>query len=272
MRIGFLDSGIGGLSVLYEAIKQLPLEDYIYYADTANVPYGNKSREQIKRYVFEAVGFMAQKNIKALVVACNTATSVAIQDIRRRYHFPIIGMEPAVKPAVKFVNDKRVLVFATPLTLCESKFINLLNQVDTNHSVDYVPLQDLVVFAEAYQFDRSVITPYLRKKLKDYDLDRYGVVVLGCTHFPFFENHIRSIFPKGTILVDGSKGTVQNLKSMLMTLGKINNGNGSIEYYASGKRIIDSYPMERYLLLLQWIKSGASGKVSSTPSASTFCC
>jgi glutamate racemase len=256
MRIGFFDSGIGGLSVLYEALRLLPNEDYFYYADDANVPYGNKSREEIRCCVFEAVDFLAGMDIKALVVACNTATSAAIQDIRLKYGFPIIGMEPAVKPAVKSVDGKRVLVFATPLTLRETKFIGLLNQVDIHNAVDFLPLQELVTFAEAYQFDRGVIMSYLKKRLKDYDLNCYGAVVLGCTHFPFFKNHIREIFPKGTAIVDGNKGTVQNLKNTLASMGRIYEGSGQVEYYRSGKRVLEDYTMVRYLLLLQQIEDG----------------
>ena len=256
MRIGFFDSGIGGLTVLYEALRQLPCEDYLYYADDANVPYGNKSKEEIRCCVFEAVDFLARMDIKALVVACNTATSVAIQDIRLKYGFPIIGMEPAVKPAVESVDGKRVLVFATPLTLCESKFICLLSQVDIHNTVDFLPLQELVTFAEVYQFDQAVIMSYLDGCLKDYDLNRYGAVVLGCTHFPFFKNHIRAFFPKGTIIVDGNRGTVQNLKNMLISMGKIHEGHGHVEYYRSGHRVIDDHTMERYLQLLKKIEGG----------------
>jgi len=259
MRIGFFDSGIGGLSVLYEALGRLPREDYFYYADDANVPYGNKSREEIRCCVFEAVDFLAKMDIKALVVACNTATSAAIQDLRRKYEFPIIGMEPAVKPAVQTVAGKRVLVFATPLTLRESKFIGLLNQVDIHNAVDYLPLQELVTFAEAYQFDRAVILSYLTDCLKAYDLSRYGAVVLGCTHFPFFKNHIREIFPEGTVIVDGNRGTVQNLKNTLASLGRIHEGCGRVTYYRSGKRVLKDDAMKRYLQLLQRIESGGMG-------------
>lgn len=259
MRIGFFDSGIGGLSVLYEALRLLPHEDYLYYADDANVPYGNKSKEEIRCCVFDAVGFLAKMDIKALVVACNTATSVAIQDIRLKYGFPIIGMEPAVKPAVKSVGGKRVLVFATPLTLREPKFIGLLNQVDIHNTVDYLPLQELVAFAEAYQFDRDVIRSYLKERLRDYDLSCYGAVVLGCTHFPFFKDQIREIFPNGTVIVDGNRGTVQNLKNMLASMGKIHEGRGQVEYYRSGKRVMEDYTMERYLQLLRRIEAGDPG-------------
>ena len=266
MRIGFFDSGIGGLSVLYEALRQLPSEDYLYYADDANVPYGNKSKEEIRCCVFEAVDFLARMDIKALVVACNTATSVAIQDIRLKYGFPIIGMEPAVKPAVKSVDGKRVLVFATPLTLRESKFTGLLSQVDIHNTVDFLPLQELVTFAEVYQFDRVVIMSYLKERLKDYDLNRYGAVVLGCTHFPFFKDHIRALFPESTVIVDGNRGTVQNLKNMLASRGKIHEGSGQVAYYRSGKRVLEDYTMERYLQLLRQIENGGESLKAVFPS------
>jgi glutamate racemase len=97
---------------------------------------------------------------------------------------------------------------------------------------------------------------YLKERLKDYDLNRYGAVVLGCTHFPFFKNHIREIFQKGTIIVDGNRGTVQNLKNMLASLGKIHQGKGQVTYYRSGKRVMEDYSMERYLNLLRQIEDG----------------
>lgn len=262
MRIGFFDSGIGGLSVLYEALRQLPHEDYLYYADDVNVPYGNKSREEIRGCIFEAVDFLAGMDIKALVIACNTATSVAIQDIRLKYGFPIIGMEPAVKPAVKSVDGKRVLVFATPLTLRESKFIGLLNQVDIHNTVDYLPLQELVTFAEAFQFDPVVILSYLKDRLKDYKLNRYGAVVLGCTHFPFFKDHIRTFFPEGTVIVDGNRGTVQNLKNLLASMGRLQEGSGQVTYYRSGQRVLENYTMERYLQLLRQIEGEKGAALS----------
>ncbi|TWH29418.1 glutamate racemase [Bacillus subtilis J22] len=107
MKIGFFDSGIGGMTVLYEAIKVLPYEDYIFYADTLNVPYGEKSKGKVKEYIFNAAEFLASQNIKALVIACNTATSIAIEDLRRNFDFPIIGIEPAVKPAINKCTEEK---------------------------------------------------------------------------------------------------------------------------------------------------------------------
>ncbi|MGB1243021.1 MAG: glutamate racemase, partial [Chitinophagales bacterium] len=126
MNIAFFDSGVGGISVLKEALTLLPNENYLYFADSKNAPYGVKSSEHIRSLMLDATDFLAQQNIKALVVACNTGTSVAIKDLRKKYSFPIIGMEPAIKPALLNDLSKKVLVFATERTLLEDKFHSLV--------------------------------------------------------------------------------------------------------------------------------------------------
>jgi glutamate racemase len=130
MSIGVFDSGIGGLTVLKEAIKLMPHENYFYYADTKHVPYGTKPKDEVAGYIFDAVDFFARQGVEALVVACNTATSIAINDLRVKYSFPIIGMEPAVKPAVEKVDHRRVLVLATPITVKEKKLHDLVERLD----------------------------------------------------------------------------------------------------------------------------------------------
>jgi glutamate racemase len=200
-----------------EAIKALPHENFIYYADTLHVPYGTKPKEEVKHYIFTAVSFLAEQGIKALVVACNTATIIAINDLREMYSFPIIGIEPAVKPAVEsnLFNEKRVLVLATPLALREEKFNNLVVKVDKKNMVDVLPTPELVEFAEKFMFDEKVIIPYFKEKLSGYDIDKYGTVVLGCTHFPLFRSTLRKMLPYDIDIIDGSIGTVNRLKSVM---------------------------------------------------------
>ena len=154
--IGFFDSGMGGLSVLHQAIKILPYEKYIYYADTDNVPYGLKTNEQINEYVENAVKYMMTQNVKAVVIACNTATSVAVENLRKKYDLPIIGIEPAVKPAIKLNKEKRVLLIATPVTVREEKLKKLLNEVDKENKIDLKALPNLVKFAENEEFDAQM--------------------------------------------------------------------------------------------------------------------
>ena len=158
MKIGIFDSGIGGLTVLHQAMITLPQEEYLYYADTDHVPYGIRPKEEILEFVDNALRFMLGKGVKAVIIACNTATSAAIKTLRSRYSLPILGMEPAVKPAVAREEEgKRVMVAATPLTLREEKLRNLLHQVDKHHTVDLLPLPELVRFAEREEFTSQAV-------------------------------------------------------------------------------------------------------------------
>lgn len=248
MQIGFFDSGIGGITVLHEALKILPHEDYIYYADTSNVPYGPKHKDEVKKYIFDAVEFIVQQGVKALVIACNTATSIAIEDLRSKYNIPIIGMEPAVKPAVENNENinKRILVTATALTLKEEKLKNLIEKLDNEHIVDSLPLPGLVQFSEKFEFNEQVISDYLKDELYNYDLDKYGTIVLGCTHFSFYKDVFRRLLPSNISIIDGNNGTVKNLKRTLEAMNSVNEGSGKITFYNSGDKIEDDIKLEKY--------------------------
>ncbi len=249
MKIGIFDSGIGGLTVLHQAMLTLPKEDFIYYADTDNVPYGTKSRAEIIGYVDQAVEFLVKRGVKAVVIACNTATSAAIDYIRGKYSLPILGMEPAIKPAVKRCNGKRVMVIATPLTVKEEKLHNLIQQIDDEHIVDLLPMPGLVTFAEAGCFDSDEVEEYLRREFMGYELGEYSALILGCTHFNYFKDTYRRIFPKDVAFIDGSVGTVNYLKRILEDKGLLETNQGTVEYYTSGRRITDCEQLQRMELL-----------------------
>lgn len=236
--IGFIDSGIGGLTVLKEALAILPEEDYIYYADTANVPYGSKTPHEVTSYILKAVEYLIQYKIKLLTVACNTATSTTIQHLRESFDFPIIGMEPAVKPAVEN-NNKPVLVMATPLTLREEKFQNLVARVDQKGLVDYLPMPDLVDFAEELTFEGAALEAYICDKVATVDIDRYSTLVLGCTHFIYFKALLKKMLPEDITIIDGNQGTVNHMKNTLSTISP-SPGKGNVELYFSshGEEII----------------------------------
>ncbi len=252
LPIAIFDSGIGGLTVLREALEIIPNENYIYYADTDHVPYGNKTREEVKAFVLHAAEFLSHQKIKMLVVACNTATSSAIAELRSRYKFPVVGMEPAVKPAVSNTKGKRVLVLATELTLKEQKFRELVDKVDNGKIVDMLPLPELVSLAEQFIFDDERIIPVLKQKFSSLRIDNYGTVVLGCTHFPFYKDALRKIFPAGTEIIDGNKGTVTHIKNILEKEGLATNQSqkGEIAFYHSGKKVIDENTLSKYQHLL----------------------
>ncbi len=251
MKIGFFDSGVGGLTVLQQALQTLPEEEYIYYADTDHVPYGTKPKEEIIRYVDEAVDFLVGKGVKAVVIACNTATSVAIEYIREKYKLPILGMEPAVKPAVQKCPDKRVLIAATPLTIREDKLKNLLKQVDGEHKTDLLALPDLVLFAEAGCFDRPEVGEYLKRELSAFELKNYSNFVLGCTHFNYFKDTLRSLLPDRIEFIDGISGTINHLKVILERNGPIKKESLRVEYYISGKLVTETEKLKFFDGLLK---------------------
>ena len=244
--IGIFDSGMGGLSVLHQASKDIPNENYLYYADTDNVPYGLKTNKQIKKYVDSAVEFMISKNVKLIVVACNTATSIDIEDLRKKYTIPIIGIEPAVKPAIEINKDKRILLIATPVTVREEKLKKLLDDLDKESKVDLIALPKLVDFAEKEEFDSVNVENYLKKEFENINLDNYSELILGCTHFNYFKSMFRKLFPNKINILDGNIGIVNRLKSVLKENDLSGNiQNTKIDYYFSGILVEEQDELEK---------------------------
>lgn len=254
MKIAFFDSGLGGITVLAEAIKQLPYEEYIYYADTLHVPYGTKSKEEVNRYVKGAIETLMKEQVKAIVIACNTATSIAVAELRSTYRIPIVGMEPAVKPALEMTRStgKRVLVFATPLTLKLSKYTDLVSRIDDQCIVDSLPLPELVEFCEDLNLDSEMIMDYFERKLSQYDLSTYGTIVLGCTHYPFYKDILKKQIPKHIHIIDGSKGTVNRLKEVLNNNNELNTqGQTKTTFMCSSNDLDYVQKMEKALEIFQ---------------------
>ncbi|NUU79923.1 glutamate racemase [Paenibacillus xylanilyticus] len=249
-KIAFFDSGIGGLTVLHKAMQQLPQEQFLYYADTLHVPYGTKSADEVRGHIFDCVEAIVRENVKAIVIACNTATSLAVKDLRAMYDIPVIGMEPAVKPAVEMNREsgKRVLVFATALTLSQNKYNELVSRVDDHHSVDSIPLPELVERCEQLDFDPEKSAAYFRRKLADLDLNAYGTVVLGCTHYPFYTPILRTVLPDHVQIIDGSTGTVNRLKHLLgLTEQTGMRPREQVTFLSSSGRMEDQENMRRAL-------------------------
>ena len=245
--IGVFDSGIGGLTVLNEIIKILPNEEYIYYADKDNVPYGIKPKEEVKEYINQAVKFLIDKDVKAIVIACNTAKSIAINDLRKKYSLPIIGIEPAAKPAIENRGQKKVLIMATPTTIREEKLHNLLKKFNAEDFVDLIAMPKLVEYAEAEKINSKEVKDYLNVQLEKFNLQDYSEIVLGCTHFPFFKKEIKEVVPQSISIIDGSKGVANRLKNILQDNNLLGNNNLKIEYYYSGRKVEDITKLENML-------------------------
>ena len=177
--VGLLDSGLGGISVLGEALRQLPNEDYVYYGDTANAPYGDKTPEEVLGLVHQAVERLIELRCKAIVIACNTATSVSAGKLRQELALPIIGMEPALKPASLLPGEGKILVMATRVTLALPKFQALMAQY--GRDAVPVPCPGLMECVERGELEGPQVTALLRQLLGPWLSQPVKAVVLGCT-------------------------------------------------------------------------------------------
>lgn len=222
LPIGVFDSGVGGISILKELVKLMPNENFIYYGDSANAPYGTKSLEQVSDLVRKDAEYLYEKGVKALVVACNTATSVGIKLLRERYQgvMPVIGIEPALKPAVLSKEHPRVLVMATPMTLREEKFHNLMQRFMEQAEIMPLPCPGLMEFVERGELSGKALENYLTELFSPYD--KVDAAVLGCTHYPFVKEMIRKVIGSDVMLFDGGEGTARETKRQLKAWGLIN--------------------------------------------------
>jgi len=218
LKIAFFDSGIGGLSVLAEALGRFSGAEFLYFADEDHVPYGTKSRAEIVRLSLDAVGFLVSHGAEAVVIACNTATSAAISELRGAFSVPIIGMEPAVKLAADRYGSRPTLLIATPLTIAGEKLARLVGRLECE--TWSLPLPRLVEFAQDLEFDSPAVRTYLQGELGKFELARLGSLVLGCTHFNYFKDVLREILPPHVRIIDGIDGTLNRLVSELAARGK----------------------------------------------------
>ena len=213
MKIAFFDSGIGGLSVLAEALRRFSGAEFLYFADEDHVPYGTKSRTEIVRLSLDTVGFLVSRGADGVVVACNTATSAAISELRGAFSVPVIGMEPAVKLAADSFGARPTLLIATPLTIAGEKLARLVGRLECE--TWSLPLPRLVEFAQDLEFRSPAVRAYLREELAKFEIARLGSLVLGCTHFNYFKDVLREILPPYVRIIDGIDGTLNRLASEL---------------------------------------------------------
>ena len=213
--IYFFDSGVGGLTVLHQAMEMMPYEHYTYYADVKYAPYGEKSAQEVKNIVLSTFEQFDPNEIKACVIACNTATSIVINDLRALYDYPIVGMEPAIKPAKEVSEGKKIIILATSLTLKQKKLQRLIQTLDIEDRVIFMPAPELVHSAEEFIFDSVKLRELLTDRLSRIDLSEVGALVLGCTHFIYFKPLFFDILPKHIKLVDGNEGTINRLSSLI---------------------------------------------------------
>lgn len=223
LPIGFMDSGLGGLSVLKEAVQVMPYEDFVYFGDSANAPYGTKKPEIIRDLTFHVVERLMERGIKGLAIACNTATSAAVKELRLKYpDLPLVGIEPAIKPAVEKNHGGTILVMATPMTIQQEKFQRLLALYNDRAKIVPVPCKGLMEFVEQGDLDGEFLDEYFTHHLLPYVEDDTETIVLGCTHYPFLKKHLQQFLGNREIhLIDGSLGTALELKRRIQEKGWI---------------------------------------------------
>lgn len=212
-KIGIFDSGMGGLTTLEEITKILPNEDYVYYADSKNNPYGNKSDEELYDVVNKVVKKLFKENIKLIVIACNTATTKCITKLREAYpNMLFVGTEPAIKVACDH-NSKNTLVLATPGTINSERTHELVEKNQRkDQSIILLPCNGLADAIERNNIDK--INTILKDILTPFEYANIDTVVLGCTHYPIIKDSIQKYF-KDANIVDGNKGVAKRVKSIL---------------------------------------------------------
>jgi glutamate racemase len=236
--IGIFDSGVGGLTVAREIARSLPNENLVYFGDTARVPYGSKSKDNIIRYSRQIIRFLEMKNVKAIVIACNTASALALDVVCKEIDIPIIGViVPGAKVAVETTSNKKIGVIGTEATIHSNVYAQIMQQSDKEIKVAskacplFVPLVE-EGFAK-HSVTREIIDYYLRP-MKDSGID---TMILGCTHYPLLRSRIKEYLGEEITLVNPAYETALNLRELLwkrQLLNETKQENAtSYEFYVS---------------------------------------
>ena len=226
--IAVFDSGVGGISVLRQLLRVLPNERYIYYGDSANAPYGTKTTGQVRQLALSVAKKLVARGVKALVVACNTATAAAIEDLRRAYpDLIVVGVEPALKLAADKFPGGHIGVMATPVTLEGAKFHRLLERFQDICHVSLIPAPGLADLVEAGKQNGPEGHALLTQLLAPY-IGKLDALVLGCTHYPFAHRTISQILGSRTLLLDGGEGTAHQTRLLLEKRDLLGEGLGQV--------------------------------------------
>jgi len=221
--IGIFDSGIGGLTVLKEIFDKLPNENTIYLGDTARVPYGNRSPETVTRYSFENTRFLSSKDVKILVLACNTASSISLSEVRRSFPVPVVGViEPGAKAAVAATNKKRIGVIGTEATVRSSSYTRAIHAIDPSIDVFGIPCPLFVPLVEEGWTDGQITEMVANRYLSGMRAKDIDTLVLGCTHYPLLKHVLSTIMGNGVTLIDSAIETAHEISAILDAQGLMN--------------------------------------------------
>ena len=234
--IAVFDSGVGGISVLRHLMRHLPGERFLYYGDSANAPYGSRTTEEVRQLTLAAAKKLTTEYpIKALVIACNTATAAAVIQVRETYpDLIVIGIEPALKVAADHFPGGRIGVMATEVTLREEKFDILLHRFDEDCTITKIPAPGLVQLIEAGKVDAEETDVLLKEILADH-IGKLDALVLGCTHYPFAAKAISRVLGSQTVLLEGGDGTARETRRRLAEADLLEEGPGEVRILNSAQ-------------------------------------
>ena len=214
--IGVFDSGVGGLTVAKEIMQLLPQEKIIYFGDTARVPYGIKSKETVTKFSLESILFLMKKNVKVVVVACNTSSSLALPSIRRFFNIPIVGViQPGAKEAVAATRNKRIGIIATRSTIKSLSYVKEIKKIDASVKVFCNACPMFVPLAEEGWLKDRVTLDIAKTYLRPLQKQKIDTLVLGCTHYPLLKNIIHKIMGPRVRLIDSAKQVAQEVRYIL---------------------------------------------------------
>ncbi|MFC6464794.1 glutamate racemase [Marinilactibacillus sp. GCM10026970] len=230
--IGLLDSGVGGLTVMKEAMKQLPNESFYYIGDTARCPYGPRPEEQVKEFTWDLTKFLLEKNIKMLIIACNTATAAALTELKKELDIPVIGVIlPGSRAAIKTTKLNRIGVIGTEGTIRSGEYKKAITKKQANTEVFSEACPKFVPLIESNQFSSSIAKKVVNESLQDLRRKKVDTLVLGCTHYPLLRPLIQNVMGDSVTLIDSGAETVNEVSVLL-------------DYYDMAEEKSD-YPNER---------------------------
>lgn len=210
--IGIFDSGVGGLTVVKSLLSRLPRENFIYFGDTAHIPYGNKSKEQLFTYADKIISFLLKRDVKAIMVACGTHSAITLPYMKERFSRPLLGvLNPACRAAVKSSNNKKIGVLATAATVNSHAYYKEIKKLDPSCEVFEVACSRFVPMVEANQINGSEIRDVIKEYITPLLQKEIDTLVLGCTHYPFLESLIKEFIGENIKLVDPSIETIEEL-------------------------------------------------------------
>ena len=252
--LGIFDSGIGGVSCLGQAVKMLPHEHFIYYGDSGVEPYALLSPAQVKTRCFKVCDFLIAKGVKAIVIACNTASAVALSALRKQYPVPILGMVPAIKVAAEYGAKGKIVIMATGMTLKSQTLAQLIAQYAKGLDIVKLRCRNLITLVEAGVIDGVEIENAIRHCFREIDVASIASIVFGCTHLGFLEAPIKKVLGEHIRIADGNEGTIRHLKTILEKESLLNDmlqEEPRVEIFNSGGKI---FIQKSHKILLKHVK------------------